>query len=144
MCQEGETTRREYLFCDAVDPTTGKNCIVQISYERLRALARRGKGFTLEASETLVEILLRPTGVFEGLCSDDDEDARGYGWRCYCGMPSCRYGANGEKLPVPQNRVFLAFVNTERVVYNWRWEPTDDNRRDLPIGYRDRFRRNLI
>jgi hypothetical protein len=53
-------------------------------------------------------------------------------------------GAKGEKLPVPQNRVFLAFVNTERIVYNWRWEPTDDDRRDLPIGYRDRFRRNLL
>jgi len=144
MCQEGEITRREYLFLEAVDPTTGKNCIVQISYERLQALARRGKGFILEAAETLVDVLLRPTAIFEGLCSDGDEDARGYGWRCYCGVPSCRYGAKGDKLPAPKNRVFLAFVNTERVVYNWRWEPADDDRRDLPIGYQNRFRRNLL
>jgi len=119
MCHEGEPTRRENLLLEAVDGSTGKNCIVQVSYGRLVALAKRGKGFILEAAETLPEMLLRPTAIFEGLCSDDDEDARGFGWRCYCGIPSWRYRANGEPISVPENRVFLAFVNTEPVVYNW-------------------------
>lgn len=144
MGHEGETTRRENLLLEAVDGSTGKNCIVQISYGRLMALAKRGKGFTLEAAETLPEVLLRPTAIFEGLCSNDDEDARGFGWRCYCGIPSVRYRTDGGQIPVPENRVFLAFVNTEKVVYNWRWEPTDGDRRDLPIDHQSRFKRNLI
>ena len=144
MCGEGEPTRRENLLVEAVDGDTGETCTVQISYDRLRALSRRGKGFILEAAETLPEVLLRPTAIFEGLCSNNDEDARGFGWRCYCGIPSARYRADGQQMPVPENRVFLAFVNTEHVVYNWRWESTDVNRRDLPIDYENRFRRNLI
>ena len=144
MGQEGETTRREYLLLDAIDPTIGQKHVVQVSYERLRVVARRGQGFILEARYTLPEVLLKPTAVFEGLCSDEDEDARGYGWRCYCGIPACRYRANGDEMSVPENRVFLVFVNIEWVAYNWRWEPTDEDRRDLPIGYRGRFKRNLI
>lgn len=144
MCHEGETTRRESLLLEAVDPATGQNYTVQISYVRLKALARRGQGFTLEAAYTLPEVLLRPTGVFEGLCWDNDEDARGFGWRCYCGIPSRRYRADGEEILVPEDRIFLVFVNTDKIVYNWRWEQTDADRRDRPINYKDRFRRNLI
>lgn len=144
MCDQGETTRRQNLLLEAVDPATGQNCVLQISYGRLMALSKRGKGFVLEAADTLREVLLRPTGVFEGLCSDEDEDARGYGWRCYCGTPPWRYRADGERVPAPSDRVFLAFVNTEKVVYNWRWEPTDDTRRDWPIDHEDRFRRPLL
>lgn len=144
MDQEAETTRREYLAFEAVDPETGKNHRVQISYDRLHAVAERGKGFVFEAAYSLPHILLKPTAVFEGLCSEDDEDARGYGWRCYCGVPPCRYQANGEESEVPENRVFLAFVNTDWVVYNWRWEPTDSQKRNLPTDYQRRFRRSLI
>jgi hypothetical protein len=63
-------------------------------------------------------ILQKPTAIFQGLTRDEDEDRRGYGWRCYCAIPENSYQSDGTAgFPYP-GQVYLVFVNDEGVAYN--------------------------
>lgn len=143
--QEKAGTQRQYLEICAIDPISGKTTQpIQISYNRLHNIKKKGIGEVKCAGFTVPYILQHPTQIFEGLCLEVDEDARGYGWRCYCGIPKCDYSVDGKELDPRNNRVFLVFVNAENVAYNWRWEkcdPTDDK---LPINYKTRFKKGLL
>lgn len=137
-------TRREYLKVSAINPDTGKTIIVQISYDRLHNIAKRGKGEIECARYTVPYILQHPTAIFKGLCLEEDEDARGYGWRCYCGIPEHDYSLDGQELPPRSNKVFLVFVNDELVAYNWVWVKCDEFHNELPIDYKTRFKEKLL
>jgi hypothetical protein len=137
-------TRREYILLSAVDPNSGSPCQVQISFERMQAVARRSMGHAMECAYIVPAVLQRPTAVFEGLRLEEDEDRRGVGWRCYCGVPEFAYRADGSKLSPWPGQVFVVFVNDDRIAYNWRWEQADDDEPALPIDYEDRFRRRLL
>ncbi len=137
-------TRRERLSIDAVDPESGKMLSVFTSYERVHFIKRQGRGAIMCAGNTVPYILQHPTAIFEGLCFDEDEDMRGVGWRCYCGIPECDFSNDGEELPTRPNRVFLVFVNSERVAYNWSWVKCDENDKKLPTNYKTRFKKRLL
>jgi len=142
MADEG--TRRGAILLDAINPGDGKFCKVQLSHERMQAVARRSLGQAKECGYILPVILQKPTAIFEGLRLDDDEDRRGVGWRCYCGMPTVAYRTDGsERTPWP-DQVFLVFVNQENIAYNWRWETADSNDPQLPINHLGRFKRRLL
>lgn len=146
MTPEQIQTRRESLTYDAIDPQTGQKCKVVISHKRLLYIAGRGKGAIKEARYTVQDILLKPTGIFEGLTSEGDEDKtiRGCGWRCFCGIPQTDYMEDGEEIKTRPNRVFCVFVNDKYVAYNWRWEKCDPRNPQWPENYDTRFRRQLI
>lgn len=137
-------TRRSFLEIEALEPSSGRTETVLISYDRLQAVKKRGLGEILCAAKTVPEVLQCPTAVFEGLCSDEDEDYRGVGWRCYCGIPKHDYSFEGHELSPRPKRVFLVFVNVERVAYNWRWEKCDETDDNLPINYQNRFKTRCI
>src|SRR4051812_7617582 len=134
-------TRREFILLDAVDPTNGKPCKVQISHDRMIVVTRRSLGQVSEAGYILPTILQAPTAIFEGLRLDEDEDRRGVGWRCYCGVPTAAYRPDGTKRAPWPGQVFLVFVNEEHVAYNWRWEQADPDDPKLPIKHGERFKR---
>lgn len=138
-----EGTRRQYLVLPAVNPEDGSVGEVQISYDRMQAVARRSMGHAKECGIIVPSVLQMPTAVFEGLRQDEDDDPRGVGWRCYCGIPEYAYRADGSKRSPYPGQVFLVFVNDERVAYNWRWERADEDHPDLPQNHADRFRRRL-
>ena len=76
----------------AVEPKDGTTtCEVQISFERMQTVGRRSLGHAKECGLILPMILQKPTAIFEGLRRDEDEDRRGFGWRCYCGVPDQSY-----------------------------------------------------
>lgn len=80
-------SRREMLTVKAFDPATGGEIDVSISYERLQAIAKRSTGQIKEVAELIPQVLQCRGPIFEGLAADADEDQRGVGWRCYCGIP---------------------------------------------------------
>ena len=139
-----KTTRRQYLEVNAVEPISGQTQIVQISYNRLQSMKKRSMGEIKCARFTVPYILQHPTAVFEGLCLEEDEDARGYGWRCYCGIPENDYSIDGKELETRSNRVFVVFVNTENVAYNWRWIKCDPTDSRLPINHETRFKKRCL
>jgi hypothetical protein len=137
-------TRRKFLKVAAIDSGTGRTFDVLVSYDRLHWVKNRGLGAIKEAGFNVPFVLQHPKGVFEGLCREQDEDRPGYGWWCYCAVPPHDYAENGdEKLPRP-NRIFLVFVNTDHIAYNWRWEKVDPDDDRFPIGFQTRFRRQVI
>jgi len=142
---EKNESRRQYLTLQAINPDDGKlTAEVQISYDRMQTVGRRSMGHAKECGIIVPTILKSPTAIFEGLTQEEDEDRRGYGWRCYCGIPEQSYHADGTAgLPYP-NQVYLIFVNDEHVAYNWRWDKADPDRSTLPIGYATRFRKQLL
>jgi hypothetical protein len=139
-----ERTRRDYLALKSLDPIKGGTCGVWISYERMQTVAKRSLGHASECAFLLPDILQRPSAVFEGLRWDEDEDPSGYGWRCYCGIPSRAYRTDGAERPVWAGEVFLVFVNDEGIAYNWRWEKADEDEPDLPRRFKTRFKKRLI
>jgi hypothetical protein len=56
-------------------------------------------------------ILQKPTAIFEGLTQEQGEDSRGYGWRCYCGVPEKSYHSDGTTGRPYSGQVYLVFVN---------------------------------
>ena len=109
-----------------------------------QTVARRGMGHAKECAYTVPMILLRPTAIFQGLREDEDEDVRGTGWRCYCGVPEKAYRPDGTERPPYPEQVFLVFVNEDRVAYNWRWESADPDDLDLPENHNARFKTRLL
>src|SRR5437773_10651758 len=98
-------TRRDYLTLSAIEPD-GSPCEVLISYDRMQAVAKRSMGHAKECGYIVPAVLQTPTAIFEGLRSDEDEDRRGVGWRCYCGVPAKAYRADGtSRSPFP-NQVY--------------------------------------
>ena len=143
MAEEGGK-RREGILLDAIDPVDGSHCKVQISHGRMMAVASRSVGQAKECGYVVPAILQKPTAIFEGLKSDEDEDRRGVGWRCYCGVPPVAYRTDGSERPPWPGQVFLVFVNDERVAYNWRWEMADSEDPNLPVKHMERFKRRLL
>ena len=138
-------TRRQYLSLQAFNPKDAQlSAEVQISYERMQSVGRRSLAHAKECGYIVPMILQQPTAIFEGLTQDEDEDRRGYGWRCYCGVPKHSYHSDGTPgLPYP-GQVYLVFVNDEGVAYNWRWERADPDYPNLPMGYSTRFKKRLL
>ena len=105
---------------------------------------QRSLGHAKECGYIVPMILQQPTAIFEGLRKDEDEDLRGVGWRCYCGIPEHSYASDGTaKRPYP-NQVYLIFVNEDGVVYNWRWEKADDEDLKLPKDHQTRFKKRAL
>jgi hypothetical protein len=138
--QPPNKTRRQLLTLEAIDPDNGRTCGVMISYDRMRAVAARGMGAAKEAGEIVPFILRQPAAIFEGLRDDRDEDPKGCGFRCYCGIPTTAFSTDGSpRRPFP-GQVFLVFVNDEGVAYNWRWDKSDPDNPRLPADHTTRFR----
>ncbi|HEV8058298.1 MAG TPA: hypothetical protein VGP68_00365, partial [Gemmataceae bacterium] len=117
---------------------------VLISFERMQIVGKRSMGQAKECGLIVPMILREPTAIFEGLTQDSDEDRRGYGWRCYCGLPAESYQADGSSGRPYPGQVYLVFVNEDQVAYNWRWEKADPDDSRLPLGHQTRFRKRLL
>src|SRR4051812_39976547 len=92
--------RRRYITLMAIEPRDGTlSCEVQISFERMQSVGRRSIGHAKECGYIMPAILRKPSAVFEGLRRDEDEDRRGYGWRCYCGVPEQSFRVDGTSAP---------------------------------------------
>jgi hypothetical protein len=137
-------SRRDYLTVEAINPIDGKTCEVFISYDRMRTVGMRSMGHAKECGYIVPAILQKPTAIFEGLRRDEDEDPKGVGWRCYCGIPENAYHSDGAKRAPYSRQVYLVFVNDDGVAYNWRWEKADPDDPNLPIDHQTRFRKRLL
>ena len=139
-----EDSRRNYLTLQALNPADGSMCEVMVSFERMQTVGRRSMGQAKECGYIVPEVLQSPTAIFQGLCRDEDEDRRGAGWRCYCGIPDQAYHSDGtSRRPYP-GQIFLVFVNDEGVAYNWRWEKADPDSPEVPQHHTERFRERLL
>ena len=143
MDEKGRS-RRDYLTLQAIDPVDGKPCEVLISFDRMQAVGRRSMGQAKECGYIVPAILQKPSAIFEGLCRDEDEDTRGVGWRCYCGIPEHAYHKDGTETAPYRNQVFVVFVNDDGVAYNWRWEKADPDKPTLPLDYQTRFKTQVL
>jgi hypothetical protein len=141
---EKEGSRRARLALQAINPVDGTMGEVWVSFERIQAVGRRSMGHAKECGFIVPAILQRPTAIFEGLRQDEDEDQRGTGWRCYCGIPDHAYHADGTARSPYPGQVYLVFVNDERVAYNWRWEKADPNDQKLPENHETRFKTRVL
>lgn len=140
-----ESSRREFVKLPALNPADGKfSDVVQISHDRMQTVARRSLGHAKECALIVPMILRQPTSIFEGLRRDEDEDRRGFGWRCYCGIPEKAYNVDGTPRTAYPGQVYLVFVNDEWVAYNWRWEKSDPEDFTLPQNYMTRFKQRLL
>jgi len=137
--------RREYLKIQAIDPQSGKRDYILISSERLIRLGKRSKGQTMEAAYTLIDTVQNPQHIFEGIRWDEDERSSDVpGWRCYCKKPTNRYNFEGVQVRADPNKVFMVFVNENKVAYLWYWHTADDDDKTLPLGHEKRFKKKVI
>ncbi len=136
-------TRRGKKY-KAIGPD-GKPIEVLIPQRLIRWAWRKGDGAIIELDRASAEVLARPSGVFEGILRDaDDDSGHTDGWLCLCGSPDERYNyESGRKIDRGQ-RVYMVLVNKEHVVYSVRWEEEDPLNPGLPSDLDNRFRRPCI
>ena len=143
--REESNSRRDGLTLQALNPDDKKlTATVFISHGRMTTVGKRSMGHAKECAAIVPRILESPTAIFEGLTLDQDEDRRGYGWRCYCGIPEHSYGVDGTPAAPYSGQVYLVFVNEDHVAYNWRWERADPDDLELPLNHAKRFRKRLL
>lgn len=129
----------------ARDPDSGKTHIVCVSQRAIVAARTRSMGQARECAYLLPDVLQVPRHIWRGLRWDDDElysDAPG--WLSYCKIPNCSYSEDGTEQPPRPNRVFMACVNVDRIVYNWWWVQCDPRDRECPEDYDTRFRERVF
>jgi hypothetical protein len=107
-------------------------------------VATRSMGHAKECAYMVPFTLQHPVGIFEGLKEDADEDPRGLGWYCYCSTPSYSYDENGKQIPPFPGRVFLVFVNRDKVAYNWYYDRVDASDQRFPERFETRFQRRAL
>ncbi len=134
--------RPGYAKLNARDPNDGKYWDVLISPGRLNWIKRVGGALVHETRLIVPTVLDKPTAIFQGLLSDDDEDKFGDvgGWLCYLGQPCYAYDDSGRPYPVREGLRYLIFLNAERVAYAWRFDQDDR----LPASFDHRFKERLL
>ncbi len=136
--------RRDYLTIRAIDPDTGKDSEVILSYDRLHQVCR-SSGQIKEAKFLVPEILQKPKAIFEGLRKEEDQRyTKTEGWLCYCGVPSCAYTRNGIRIEPRPNEVFLVFVDVGKIAYLWYWYECDESDSNIPMDSETRFRKRKL
>jgi len=132
---------------EAQDPDDQHGTItVSVNLDRMKAVAKRGKGPIMEMSEIVPDILLKPEKVFRGIrWEEDDSSGDSDGWIGYCGRPKAAY-VNGHGLQADaqqrdpyDDEVFVVFVNRDKVAYNWCWIKCDQDDVTRPENHIDRF-----
>jgi hypothetical protein len=142
ICQQ---TRRELVAVNALEPKTGKSCVVSISTDRIQEVGRRSMGQALECKELVPQALQKPTHVFQGLRWDEDEKhSKSPGWRAYCKIPTHSYAADGQKRSPRRGFVFMVCVNVDRVAFHWTWVRCDPRDPERPISYDTRFKEPIL
>jgi hypothetical protein len=144
-------SRRKNLTRMAMNPATKQpDLVVMIHEDRLRGIVRRRNlADAYTAEHTLPETLRSPDAIFEGLRFDEDEphNCDNQGWLCYAKRPARRYNSDGSAFDPPKRRIFLAFVNADRIVYNWTWAEADEKALALgtylPDDYETRFEKQV-
>lgn len=112
---------------------------VFITHAKIDLIMKRGLGHQRELAHLVPEILKKPAAIFQGV-RDGEKD-----WLCYSGIPSKSFlEPGGQELPPRPKRVYLVFVNRERVVYNFRWEPCDPANPLVPENHESRFGRKAL
>jgi len=142
--ENSDQTRRDRLTLEAINPKDGKPISVYIPQTLIVNRGKRSFGEAYTIRDIIPYVLKTPTSIFEGLRDERDEDRTTSGWRCYCGIPSMSYNSKGESYQTKPGLVFLVFVNSEHVVYNWRWEQADQNHDRFPEDHENRFRDRIL
>jgi len=132
----------------AIDPVDGTKIDVCIPNDQIVFKGSRSKRDALTIARTVVYVLETPTAIFEGMRDEKDESRRSFGWRCYCGCPPFDFKKDGSECNPPFHKVFLVFVDSGRMVYNWYWSKADldewDNKRFVPEDFQTRFREQVL
>jgi hypothetical protein len=114
---------------------------VAITLQRLRWVAKRGKGALREAAEAVAHVLADPKAIYEGVrwdC-DSDKESDSDDWLCYSGIPKEAFATDGRPHAPYEGEVLLVFVNSDGVAYLWRWDECDDDDTTAPRDWRTRF-----
>ncbi len=137
LAPERRKRRRGYISIVAINPEDGKPWHVLVSHERMDWIYKLGEGHVKQLIDTVCFALLNPRHVFRGVRHEDEID-----WYCYATLPPHAYDlrSGAKRTPWP-DEVFLVFVNSDRVVYNWRWEKRSLDDRTLPVDHESRFDR---
>jgi len=101
-------------------------------------LTRKGLETRFARLLLVPEVLKNPEVVFQGLEREGQEEGL-----CYVGRPSRDFHSTTIEVPAPPGKVFLVFVERGGKVFEWRWEPSEDDEPAYPENYRERFGRVL-
>ena len=131
-------SRRNSFIYPALDVIAGGFWDVRIFERDIVRKAGIDVGRAKEAAFCTQEVLKQPRRVYQGL-RDRGEDE----WLCYCGIPLNSYHPNGTPRPPKEDRLFLVYVNCDRVAYDWSWVDCNPDHTAIPVDYLSRFKRQV-
>ena len=133
---------------EAINPADGTLFGVYLPNDLIQIKGKRSFGDAFTIARVVPYVLKYPAAIFEGLRDERDENRNSAGWRCYCGRPPFRYKSDGTECNPYPLQVFLVFVDSENVVYQWYWSQADldswNQGKYYPVDYSERFREQLL
>jgi len=139
---------RKYLLAVNPEPNQPDLRLICLQ-ERITFAKQLGYfGAIMEAVKLVPFTLKNPIAIFEGLRPPDDKySGESPGWLCYCSRPICDFTRSGQECNPKPRKVFLVFVNDDRIIFDWGWEDADgealDDKRYMPRDYKTRFRKQV-
>ena len=124
---------------DPDDPAGEKRTVAWLDDDLMRQLWRGKPRQTTKFHNinTALEVLRDPERVFGGVRDGES------GGRAYVGRPSHVRDRTGHKYPRNERFVFVAYLDADSNLYDWRQEPMDAADGACPRGFATRYQKQL-
>jgi len=99
-----------------------------VAQQKVDYLQRCGQSSVYYGLHSAIEVLKAPGAIFEGL--QREGQGRSY---CFSGVPR-RYSEDTE-MPPPPGMVFVVYMTSNRVIFEWRWERQAPAAHGRPVGF---------
>ena len=109
-----------------------------ILQSQVRHYMRYGPAHKFFDSLLIPGVLSNPAAIFQGLKRENMEDGL-----CYVAIPPVRYINARVTAPPHPGKTFAVFADAKFEVFDWRWENTDSNDKNLPMDYQTRFSKKV-
>ncbi|HLX62326.1 MAG TPA: hypothetical protein VKX17_13690 [Planctomycetota bacterium] len=106
---------------DAFDPHDKQTWTLLLADASIKVAPKLGKTYTLTLAECVPFSIKKPIAVYQGLNRIGEEKGL-----AYVARPPYKF-IGGQKTAVKTTDVFFAFVNEDRIVFEWRWEELSPN-----------------
>lgn len=121
------------------NPETGALWDLRVEGKFASRTCRHGRGSTLELTTLVPGVLLDPTRIYQGVRDEGENE-----WLCYVGIPAKRFRADGGEFQPDDRDLLLAFINVDRVLYNFRMERSEKPFSGIPMNEAARFKRRVF
>lgn len=115
---------------DPREPESGTTIEIRIPYSDVQHSMKHNPGRAWQLT-TADHVLREPERIYEGVRREGEDDRDGW---CYVGRPKRVCLGSDRWIPLPKGCVYVVFVSSRFIAYEWRIEHADPDDPEGPAG----------